>query len=177
MKRKNYQFGALALYLVLAFSITNCGRLPEEKVKAFKKEMGEREIRRVLESDIVTEANKIGEEIRFKIDSITEGNLEITEKIKGLEETYNAKIELIKNDTKYSEEVSQIMDAYLFSSENNKEIESNVQKLENEDLFYSSPILTDSAGIKKLIGVWGITIKKAEAVRSLTAEDSGKSSY
>ena len=92
MKRKNYRFGALALYIVSVFVLTNCGRLPEDKVKAFKKEMGEREIRRVLESDIITEADKIGEEIRFKIDSVSEGDLDNSEKIKVLEKKYNVKI-------------------------------------------------------------------------------------
>lgn len=170
MKRIKNVIGAniLKLLILLPVCVSCTGKLSDEQKKAFKEEMESREIRRIPESDIVIKADRLGNDIIENIDSVLANNPGgIEEYLDSLEVKYNAQINKINTSESYSGEVNDILDAYLFSSENNLKADNNIQKLGNGDLFFSSPVFRDSADTKILEGIWGITFSRKYIVEHL----------
>ena len=140
-----------ALFLLIGLMLFSCNTDQKIDREAIRKEMKSREIRRLTESEVLIEAERIG-------GLATESSEEDLSKMMT---TYQLKFDTIRwADVVADSTVNSIVDVYRYASESGLDVSKGVQASTDKLFYYCIP-LSDSTGSQ---GVTILTIPKKELI-------------
>lgn len=140
-----------ALFLLIGPMLFSCNTDQKIDREAIRKEMKSREIRRLTESEVLIEAERIG-------GLATESSEEDLSKMMT---TYQLKFDTIRwADVVADSTVNSIVDVYRYASESGLDVSKGVQASTDKLFYYCIP-LSDSTGSQ---GVTILTIPKKELI-------------
>ena len=117
--------------LIILFTFSGCDTSQNIDREAVKKEMQSREIKRVLESDILLEGERIGKLISAGSDSIAAANIK----------KYQIVFDSIRWSSVPSDStISSILDVYQYASEEGLDMPEGIQTTTKKELFYCIPL-------------------------------------
>ena len=179
--------GGLLLQFSLMLLLLACnGGLTDEQKKAFKEEYDQREVKRVTPGEL-TEAvyhqgNVIADTLqqlfseKDRQDDLWHTSV-ITAEDEPLLDSLNRKYKVhIKwigaeaaGDTPSMVPLEkQLLDAYLYDTENGREVRENVQKIDEKSFLFTQPVLlSPTTESPKLWGMWSITLLSKEIILAL----------
>jgi len=164
---------AFMLFFLFLF-LVGCGRLSEQQANSQKIKEGleDHSIKRVTEDQIITEAHEQGS---YLVDLLEQQSKDISfwqspDGRKVLDSTNQAmghyKIQLIPLRASTKEllpEESSLIEAYLYSLENDQPIHENVQNIQDDFLLFTSPINSNN----EFVGIWSFHLSRKAIIRSL----------
>ncbi len=178
--------GLLLQYSLMLLLLACNGGLTDEQKKALKEEYDQREVKRVTPGELTDAIFEQGNAIADTLQQLfstkeREDNLWHTSVITAEDEPlldslnrkYKVHIKWIGAETGSDTPVmmameKQLLDAYLFDTENGREVRKNVQKIDEKSFLFTQPVLlaatTDSS---KLWGMWSITLLQREIILAL----------
>ena len=140
----------MALFILTSWMTTGCDTRNGVDREAIKQEMANRELKRLRNSDIVQRGEEIGK---------TYFSLSDTSEAVAFADSLNLKVIELKSGG--TEEERELLEAFLYASENNQDLDDYVSDT-NEEVFFYHPEM-----VGKSLVVTRLTISKKEIVRSL----------
>lgn len=153
----------------MLFSTAACDKkLPPERQKILQEEANSRKIRRVTENQMVEYVQEKGEELLSIIEMSNQDNPEDEmQLVLGEEHT----ISYLLPQEASTGELNKVMEAYMYSVAESSGAGANLQILEDGNILYTIPNITDSSGIMVLKGIWKIEFLRKIMVNQISAED------
>lgn len=184
MKFSNILIGAVLLLLACN------GGLTDAQKKAFKEEYDQREVKRVTPGELTDAVFQQGNAIADTLQQLfstkeREDNLWRTSVITAEDEPmldslnrkYKVHIKWIGAEAAEDTPVvtpleKQLLDAYLYDTENGQEVRKNVQKIDEKSFLFTQPLLSETMNAAatespKLWGMWSITLLQREIILAL----------
>lgn len=162
------------------------GGLTDAQKKAFKEENEQREVKRVTPGELTQAVYDHGNAIADTLQQLfskkdRQDNLWHTSVITAEDEPlldslnrkYKVHIKWIGAEAGSDTPVvvpmeKQLMDAYLYDTENGQEVRKNVQKIDERSYLFTQPVLlAATTESPKLWGMWSITILQREIILAL----------
>lgn len=157
----------MKISLMIAISVllmASCKKLSKEEQQAIARELKEREIKQIQESEIYDGAMTLGSEIATQsqktlgahlMKTLKEGGVEEALKycninaynlVDSLSDRYSAEIKRVSHKLRNPKDApdsleNQILDAYLYNVEEGLELSSNVQRIDDTTYLYTKPII------------------------------------
>ena len=156
------RFSTLLLIMLL---LNACGDQKIDTAKA-KAEMEAREIKKVSEAEIVTEAMRLGKQVSrsFQVEISIEGDNKFKSVAFEKKGNYETDHYFLDQPNDLEGKALAIFEAYQYNGENDIKSEDVVQKLEDGDTFlYSKPSELNG----KLVGVWTIRFQRKDLVLNI----------
>lgn len=186
------------LVILLYILLTGCGNTQQIDRQAVLEEMEQREIKRVLPGEVIKAAYTQGDTIARAAQELlirqyrnARSSLSFPEFLEkkadtvldSLAKQYDASMQWIPakdtNNHQLSDLEQQILQAYIYNAEKNLELEHNVQRINNEKLLYTQPLVQDSlkketgtsqqtaTDSSRFLGIWSITLSQKNIIRDL----------
>lgn len=168
--------------LLAGFMTTACGNVERLDTSQVKEMVKNDKIRKVSEADITTKVNELGATLA---DSLTNElaktencNWETNALLNQLKKEYGLEIRLLgmpdtQNKTLLPKE-AEILQAYAYNAENKLSIGSNVQKIDDARILYTTSIKKESGIAEKCFSdntyyfaIWSIVFSKSEVIKRL----------
>ncbi len=191
---------AFAILSIVGMVLLSCGGDQSQlDSKALKKEMSDREIKKISESEILNLAKERGDKIATQAqmalgsklkEALQEGgpvhalefcNVNAYPLLDDLRETYNVSIKRASlrtrnPDDKPNDIEAQILDAYQYNIENELELNDNLQKLGDSAILFTRPISLNNGICLNCHGEVGTEINQLtlEKIEELYPEDNAK---
>lgn len=187
------------LIILLYIFLAGCDNPQQVNRQAVLKEMEQREIKRVLPGEVIKAAFVQGDTIARAAQKLlirqyrsASSSLSFQEFLQesadaaldSLAKQYDARIRWIPAKDTINQQISdleqQILQAYLYNAEKKLEVEHNVQRINNEKLLYTQPLVFQDSLIKetgvsqqmptdssRFLGIWSITLSQKNVIRNL----------
>lgn len=155
----------ISTLLLIVLLLNSCGDQKIDTARA-KAEMDAREIKKVSEAEIVTEAMRLGRKVSksFQVEISKEGDNKFKSVVFEKKGSFEADHYFLDQPNDLEGKALAIFQAYQYNAENNIESEDIVQKLEDGDTFlYSKPSELNG----KLVGVWTILFQRKDLVLNI----------
>jgi hypothetical protein len=162
------------------------GGLTDAQKKAFKEENEQREVKRVTPGELTDAVFEQGNAIADTLQQLfsTEDTqvkgwhtsvitAEDEALLDSLNRKYKVHIKWIGAEAAEDTPVvtpleKQLLDAYLYDTENGQEVRKNVQKIDEKSFLFTQPVLLAATTDRsKLWGMWSITILQREVILAL----------
>ena len=129
--KRSFKFVTLVISILAVFCLTQCDTRQNIDREAVKKEMLSREIKRVKESDILLEGERIGKLISESSDSLAQATVD----------KYQISYDSILWDSSPADSLlNTILDAYQFANESGYELPQGIQSQTDKTLYYCVPM-------------------------------------
>ena len=157
----------VGLLIVFVISLIGCGKtLPAEEQKRLQEEANARKIQRVTENEMIAFVQEKGELLEDMISNDIESSTAAISEELGSEYPVN----YLKPQEATTNELNELMEAYMFSIAAGEKSQSNLQVLDNGDIMYTIPHVEDSSGITVLRGLWKIEFVRKNMVNQISRQ-------
>jgi hypothetical protein len=149
-------------FIILGFLMSCGGSLSEDQRKQMKEAREQQSIKKVSEAELMEEAFKRGRAI---VD-LTEVNPLAAD---SLAETYRFELRWLEPGSSGASEIErQLIEAYLNSMMMGEELKDNVQRLGNDSLLYTKPLVVELPnGVVEVKGTWNVRMAKKHLVLAM----------
>jgi len=187
--------GSLFLLFISLYLLSGCGRDGGQNQQidreAIKKEMEQREIKRLLPADLVEGAYQRGDLLAAKAEKLILQDqqsfsslldsqaLNAVDSLAQAEDVQIRWVDQANDSVRLDNKEQQLWEAYQYNVENSLPLDDNVQRLGDEEYLYTKPLLLNAHLGKKLngrvadtaafLGMWSIRITKKSLIRSMDA--------
>lgn len=151
------------IYLFLILLLSGCGgTLSDEQRKQLREGREQQVIKKVSDADILTEAFLTGRAIMKGIENNSRGTGSIAEK-------YQVEVKWLEPGSAGATDIeSQLIEAYLSSLMMGEELKDNVQRIGEDSLLYTKPVVNELPdGVIEVKGTWNIRMAKKQLVLAM----------